>query len=123
LTTWAWAALPVGTFTLPQPALVMPPWIFDVHLRGRAGRLRRGRPFGFRHLSAAGRWDQVRPAHPELVLDLRDPHNGLLINAASPHAVDTAAIHNMLPGAYQAGGVRWVYPLSVNTRRPARAPP
>ncbi|WP_298800369.1 hypothetical protein [uncultured Pseudonocardia sp.] len=57
------------------------------------------------------------------MLDLRDPHNGLLINAASPHAVDTAAIHNMLPGAYQAGGVRWVYPLSVNTRRPARAPP
>lgn len=24
----------------------------------------------------------------------------------------------MLPGAYQAGGVRWVYPLSVNTAAP-----
>ena len=130
MTTWAWPALPVGTFGLPAPALVMPPWIFEVHLDDVAGANRappgrrlwralrrslhpRVGPRGFRRVADPHGWAGVGRADSTLVMELRDPRAAMLVCAQQPHAVNADALLNLEPGA-EDGGVHWNYPATVD---------
>lgn len=104
MTTLKWAALPACSFGLPEPAVVMPPWIFDVYI-GDA------EPAGFTAVESPDGWGQVGAASPDLALDLHNPWAAMMISADDPRMVDTDAVAQMRES--EAGGLRWSYPFSV----------
>lgn len=104
MTTLKWAALPVGSFGLPEPAVVMPPWIFDVYIGDATAA-------GFTAVDSSDGWGQVGVASPDLVLDLHDPRAAVMISADDPRMIDPDEVAQMRGS--EAGGLRWSYPFFV----------